>query len=74
MALNDKVIYLLFCVLSKSEYNKICMKSTAKETWDVFVISHEVISQRRENKMDSLIYQYELFKMKFNETISQMYD
>ncbi|KAG8639751.1 hypothetical protein MANES_14G166220v8 [Manihot esculenta] len=31
VALNDKAIHILFCALSKSEYNKVCMKSTAKE-------------------------------------------
>ncbi|XP_057996488.1 uncharacterized protein LOC131175832 [Hevea brasiliensis] len=31
-------------------------------------------SQVNENKMDSLIYQYELFNMKSDETINEMYD
>ncbi|XP_057990550.1 uncharacterized protein LOC131172935 [Hevea brasiliensis] len=50
------------------------MKSTAKEIWDALVVTHEGTSQVKENKMDSLIYQYELFKMKSDETISEMYD
>ncbi|XP_057990734.1 uncharacterized protein LOC131173095 [Hevea brasiliensis] len=50
------------------------MKSIAKEIWDALVITHEGTSQVKENKMDSLIYQYELFKMKSNEIISQIYD
>ncbi|XP_057996568.1 uncharacterized protein LOC131175895 [Hevea brasiliensis] len=74
LALNDKAIQVLFCALNISEYNKVCMKSTAKEIWDALVITHEGTSQVKENKMDSLIYQYELFKMKTDETISEMYD
>ncbi|KAG8642634.1 hypothetical protein MANES_12G103911v8 [Manihot esculenta] len=74
VALNDKAIHILFCALSRSEYNKVCMKSTAKEIWDALVVTHEGTNQVKENKMESLIYQYELFKMKSDETISQMYD
>ncbi|XP_057990587.1 uncharacterized protein LOC131172968 [Hevea brasiliensis] len=50
------------------------MKSTAKEIWNALVVVHEGTNQVKENKMDSLIYQYELFKIKLDETISQMYD
>ncbi|OAY23990.2 hypothetical protein MANES_18G120350v8 [Manihot esculenta] len=74
VALNDKAIHILFCALSRSEYNKVCMKSTAKEIWDALVVTHEGTNQVKENKMESLIYQYELFKMKSDEIISQMYD
>ncbi|OAY24807.2 hypothetical protein MANES_17G026196v8 [Manihot esculenta] len=74
VALNDKAIHILFCALSGSEYNKVCMKSTVKEIWDALVVTHEGTNQVKENKMESLIYQYELFKMKSDETISQMYD
>ncbi|XP_021690489.2 uncharacterized protein LOC110672113 [Hevea brasiliensis] len=74
VALNDKGIHVLFCALSRSEYNKVHMKSTTKQIWDALVITHEGTNQVKENKMDSLIYQYELFKMKSDETISQMYD
>ncbi|XP_057997799.1 uncharacterized protein LOC131176781 [Hevea brasiliensis] len=72
VALNDKAIHVLFCALSRSEYNKVCMKSTAKLIWDALVVTYEGTSQVKENKMDSLIYQYELFKMKSDETISEM--
>ncbi|KAG8647267.1 hypothetical protein MANES_09G070442v8 [Manihot esculenta] len=61
VALNDKAIHILFCALSRNEYNKVCMKSTAKEIWDALVVTHEGTNQVKENKMESLIYQYELF-------------
>ncbi|XP_057993048.1 uncharacterized protein LOC131174031 [Hevea brasiliensis] len=50
------------------------MKSTTKEIWNALVITYKGTTQVKENKMDSLNYQYELFKMKSNETISPMYD
>ncbi|XP_057999323.1 uncharacterized protein LOC131178382 [Hevea brasiliensis] len=74
VALNDKAIHVLFCALSRSEYNKVCMKSTTKEIWDALVVTHEGTIQVKENKIDSLIYKYELFKMKSDKTISEMYD
>ncbi len=40
VALNDKAIHVLFCALSRSEYNKACMKSTVKEIWDALVVTH----------------------------------
>ncbi|XP_057990579.1 uncharacterized protein LOC131172959 [Hevea brasiliensis] len=49
-------------------------KVYSKKIWDALVVTHEATSQVKENKMDSLIYRYELFKMKSNETISEMYD
>ncbi|KAG8639749.1 hypothetical protein MANES_14G166140v8 [Manihot esculenta] len=63
VALNDKAIHILFCALSRSEYNKVCMKSTTKEIWDALVVTHEGTNQVKENKMVFLIYQYEFIEI-----------
>ncbi|KAG8633954.1 hypothetical protein MANES_18G143201v8 [Manihot esculenta] len=62
VALNDKAIHILFCALSRT-----------KEIWDALVVTHEGTNQVKENKMESLIYQYE-FQMydRFIEIIGGM--
>ena len=56
--------------MDRNEYNKICQCKSAKEIWRLFEITHEGTNQ--ESKINLLVYSYELFFMKDNETIVEV--
>ncbi|KAJ8749454.1 hypothetical protein K2173_025649 [Erythroxylum novogranatense] len=71
--LNSKAKFFLTCALSKSEYDKVHGCDTAKEMWDTLSIAHEGTNQVKKSKISILVHQYELFKMKEEESIDQMF-
>nr|GEV63555.1 hypothetical protein [Tanacetum cinerariifolium] len=46
---------------TSKEYKRIFTCKTAKEIWDTLLITHQVNSQVKDNKIDLLAQQYELF-------------
>ena len=66
-------ITILHCGLSRSEFNRISMCSTAKEIWDKLEVTYEGTSRVKESKINLLVTQYEVFKMDESEMITQMY-
>ena len=70
--MDAKVKYLLTCVLSKSEYDKIISYDLAKETWDRLQVLYERSGQVKETKISMLVHQYEMFKMLEYENIDEM--
>ena len=49
------------------------MCSSVKEMWDKFKLIYKGTSQVKETKANMLVHDYELFKMKLEETISEMF-
>lgn len=72
-SLNAKAMNALYCSLDKNEYNRISQCDSAKEIWDKLEITHEGTNQVKESKMNLLVHEYELFKMKEHESISEMF-
>ena len=64
-----KVMHILYCFLSKSQFNKVQQCSKAQEIWQTLEVAYEGTSQFKENKISLLIYKYELFKMNEDESI-----
>ncbi|GKV49382.1 hypothetical protein SLEP1_g56136 [Rubroshorea leprosula] len=71
--INNKAISMLQYALNPMEYHRVSGCDTAKEMWDMLENTHEGISQVKESKINRLIYMYELFKMKLEESIQDMY-
>ncbi|GKV15430.1 hypothetical protein SLEP1_g26226 [Rubroshorea leprosula] len=71
--INNKAISMLQCALNPTEYHRVSGCDTAKEMWDMLEVTHEGTSQVKESKIIKLIYMYELFKMKPEESIQDMY-
>ena len=63
----------LICALSSEEFNRVSTCKTAKEMWDKLKVTHEGTSQVKETKINLLVHEYELFSMKENESIKDMY-
>ncbi|XP_028106101.1 uncharacterized protein LOC114305199 [Camellia sinensis] len=70
---NVKAVNMLYCALDATEFNRICTCTTAKEIWDKLIVTHEGTTQVKESRVSVLVHNYELFKMKLDENISQMF-
>ncbi|MQL82715.1 hypothetical protein Taro_015199 [Colocasia esculenta] len=64
---------MLQCAIHPKEYSKISMCKSAKEMWDKLELLYEGTSQVRETKANMLVSDYELFIMKSDETIFEMF-
>ncbi|GKV50243.1 hypothetical protein SLEP1_g56955 [Rubroshorea leprosula] len=71
--INNKAINMLQCALNPMEFHRVSGCDTAKEMWDMLEVTHEGTSQVKKSKINRLIYIYELFKMKPEESIQDMY-
>ena len=71
---NNKAMHIIFCALSRTQFNKVQQCSTAHEIWGTLEVTYEGTSQVKVNKVSLLINKYELFKMKEGEGIQEMFD
>ncbi|VFQ70216.1 unnamed protein product [Cuscuta campestris] len=71
---NAKAINIIYCAVNSDDYQKISCCTTAKEMWDKLEITYEGTDQVREAKIDFLTHEYELFRMKENEKIDEMFE
>ncbi|XP_016185068.1 uncharacterized protein LOC107626683 [Arachis ipaensis] len=72
--LNAKTINLMHYTISFEEYRKVSRCKTAKEIWDKLRLTHEGTKQVRETIIDMLMKEYEMFNMKEDESIDQMFE
>ena len=59
--------------MDRNEYNRISQCKTAKEIWRILEITHEGTTQVKYSKVRILENDYEMFKMKPNESIVEMF-
>ena len=59
--------------MDPNEYNRIPSYESAKEIWDRLEVTHEGTSQVKESKINILVHNYELFRMKTIESIPEMF-
>ena len=71
--LNSRAIYNLVCSMDRNEYNKISQCKTTKKVWRILEITHEGTNQVKDYKVRILVNDYEIFKMKPNESIIEMF-
>ena len=70
---NVKAIHTLYCALDMNEFNRISGCETTKEIWDKLEVTHEGKNQVKESKISMLVHKYELFKLKINKIIFEMF-
>ena len=61
------------CALHSIEFSRVSSFATTKEMWDKLQVIYEVTSEVRETKANLLVSEYEAFKMKQDESISDMF-
>ena len=64
---------VLYCALDANEFNRFSVCISIKEIWDTLKVIHEGTNQVKESKINMLVHKYELFRMKLNESISNMF-
>jgi hypothetical protein len=64
---------MLYCALDANEFNRIFTCESAKEMWDKLGVTYEGTNQVKESKISRLVHEYELFCMKFEESIYEMF-
>ena len=70
---NAKPMNILYCALDPNEFNCIFTCESAKEIWDRLDVTHEGTNQVKESKSNILVHNYELFKIKSDESIIEMF-
>ncbi|XP_070007978.1 uncharacterized protein [Nicotiana sylvestris] len=64
---------ILVCGIGPDEYNKVSACDSAKEIWEALQTAHEGTTQVKQSKIDMLTTEYELFRMKDDESIQDMH-
>ena len=59
--------------MDRTEYNRICQCKTAKDVWRILEITHEGTNKIKDSKVRILVNDYEMFKMKPNKSIVEMF-
>jgi len=70
---HHKIRGSLFLAIPRAEYMKMSDKSTTKAMLASLCANYEGSKKVREAKSLILVHQYELFKMKDDESIEEMY-
>ena len=71
--LNAKATNILYCGLSKTEFNRISNCTTAKEIRTLLEVTHEGTSQVKKSRIAMLMKQYQMFTMLPTESITDMF-
>ncbi|GJX05983.1 zf-CCHC domain-containing protein [Tanacetum coccineum] len=69
MSKNDEAKMVLYNALPKKEYERIFMCNTAKDVWNLLIITHQGNKQVKDNKIDLFVQKYEEFVISDDETI-----
>nr|XP_033515295.1 uncharacterized protein LOC117279798 [Nicotiana tomentosiformis] len=70
---NFRAKKILVCGISLDKYNRISACQSAKEIWEALQTAHEGTTQVKQSKIDMLTTEYELFRMKDDESIQDMH-
>ena len=71
--LDAKGLNILFCAVNQEQFNRISNCNTSHEAWHTLEVTHEGTNQVKETKINMLVHKYELFKMKQDESIGDMF-
>ncbi|GKA63592.1 hypothetical protein Tco_0763198 [Tanacetum coccineum] len=66
---NNEAKMFFYNVLPKKKYERIFMCKTAKDIWQLLLITHQGNSQVKDNKIDLLVQQYKQFTILEEESI-----
>ncbi|XP_070039334.1 intracellular protein transport protein USO1-like [Nicotiana tomentosiformis] len=70
---NFRAKKILICGIGPDEYNRISACQSAKEIWEALQTAHEGTTQVKQSKIDMLTTEYEIFRMKDDESIQDMH-
>ncbi|KAI0496474.1 hypothetical protein KFK09_022791 [Dendrobium nobile] len=71
--LNVKCLNSFFCALKSEDYMRVSTCKSGKDICDRICIAYEGTNEVKQSRLNILLHDYELFRMKTNESISEMY-
>jgi gag-polypeptide of LTR copia-type/Zinc knuckle len=71
--LNWSALNMMQCAIHPKEFSRVSSCKSAKEMWDKLQLIYEGTSEVRETKASILVSDYESFRMKDEESISEMF-
>ena len=72
-SLNTRAMNALFCALDKNEFNRVSTCEMAFDIWHILETTYEGTSRLKVSKVNLLMHDFELFRVKLSETIFDMY-
>ena len=69
---NLKAKNIIISALGMDEYFRVSNCKSAKDMWDTLQVTHEGTNDVKRSRINTLTYEYELFRMKTNENIQDM--
>ena len=69
---NFSAMNIMQCAIHPDEYSHVSMCSSAKEMWDNLKLIYEGTSEVKATKVNILVHEYKLIRIKPEETISEM--
>ncbi|KAI8529996.1 hypothetical protein RHMOL_Rhmol11G0019700 [Rhododendron molle] len=70
---NSCALNAIFSCVSMPEFQRISTCEIAKDAWDILSITHEGNNQVKQQKLQSIITEFETIRMKDNETFGEFY-
>ncbi|XP_075092416.1 uncharacterized protein LOC142172650 [Nicotiana tabacum] len=70
---NYRVKKILMCGIGPDKYNRVSACDTAKEIWEALQTAHKGTTQVKQSKIGMLTAEYELFRIKDDESIQDMH-
>ncbi|MHC6131860.1 zinc finger domain-containing protein [Serratia marcescens] len=70
---NAKAMSTILCGIDENEYNRVSACDTAKKIWNILEVTYEGNKEVRAHRVSMLVEEYELFAMKRDESIDDMY-
>ena len=71
--INYSTMNIMQCAIHLNEFSKISTYKSAKEMWDKLELIYEGTFEVKETKANLLITEYEMFKIKSDESIFEMF-
>ena len=72
-SLDARAMSILYCGLSKADYNSISSCKTAKQIWTRLEVTHEGTTEVKESRIRMLTQLFENFSMNDNETLDSLF-
>ena len=70
---NYRAMNQLCCALNGTKFNRVSSCTIAKKICDKLVVTYERTNKVKETKINILMHKYEMFKMKKDENINEMF-
>ena len=71
--LNAKSLNCFFCALKSDDYMRVSTCTSGKEIWERLCLTYEGTNEVKETRINTLLTEYELFRMLPNESITNMF-